>query len=127
VLGQIDFAPLLLLHPISTAFVALLVIGCSSERHSVKPATSREHVILKTLATRDRNAVHVALWTLEQNGVQVPQKISFDSAYSEASPKLQVIREYLQSFPESKLSALDQNLAYHWRIYSPIWIRNDWP
>src|SRR5882672_6024593 len=49
---------------IYTGLVALLmiIVGCSSERHSAKPVISSEHAILKALARRDRNAVHVALW-----------------------------------------------------------------
>jgi len=79
------------------------------------------------LATRDRNAVHVALWTLEQNAIPVSPVISFDVPYDEVQPRIQSIRQQLQSLPEERLSALDQSLAHHWQIYSPIWSSHDWP
>jgi hypothetical protein len=114
---------------IPSIVVALLVwsSGCSSQRDSEKSAAIPEHAILKTLNTRDRNAVHVALWTLKQNGISNSPAIGFDAPYSDAQPKIQAVRDYLNTLPEEKLSALDQRLAYHWRIYSPIWSSHDWP
>jgi hypothetical protein len=91
------------------------------------PAAGTEHKILTTLAARNRNAVHVALWTLEQNGILLTESVSFVSSNSDAVPKLEAIRQHLQTFPEIKLDVLDRDLAYHWRIYSPIWVGNDWP
>src|SRR5215472_965374 len=114
---------------ISSAFGALLILslGCSSQRHSEKPVRARDHAIITTLSTRDRNAVHVALWTLEQNGISNSPAITFDARYSEVQPKIQAIREHLKTLSEDNLSTLDQSLAYHWQIYSPIWSSHDWP
>jgi hypothetical protein len=114
---------------VATVLAALLVLtaGCSSPPRSATPVATKEHTILTTLATRNRNAVHVAFWTLEQNGIQLTENVSFDSSYSEAWPKIEAIRKRVQTLPESQLSALDQSLAYHWKIYSPIWVSNDWP
>jgi len=103
------------------------VSGHRTDRPSHRAAVSSEHSILKTLATRDRNAVHVALWTLEHNDISVPQHVAFNLPYAEAQPKIQAILEYLRTLPETKLTALDQSLSNHWRLYSPFWINNDWP
>jgi hypothetical protein len=102
-------------------------IGNTPRGHSQTPATTEKHAILNMLAARDRNEVHVALWTLEQNGVSISQKISFDLPYSEARPQIQSVHAYLQTFTEEKLNALDRSLSNHMMIYSPIWSSNDWP
>ena len=114
---------------VATVFIGLLIttVGCSSPPRSATPATTKEHKILTTLAARNRNAVHVALWTLEQNGIPLTENVSFNSSYSDAWPKIEAIRQRLQKLPETKLGVLDQSLAYHWKIYSPIWGSNDWP
>jgi hypothetical protein len=114
---------------VTTSLIGLLIItaGCSSPARPATSAASREHTILTTLAARNRNAVHVALWTLEQNGIQLTENVSFDSSYSEARPRIEVIRKYLRALPKTKLTVLDRSLAYHWCIYSPVWVSNDWP
>ena len=104
-----------------------VVWSAQFERALEKSAAIKEHAILKALSTRDRNAVHVALWTLEQNGIPISPAISFDAPYAEVQPSIQAVREHLQSFPPERLDALDQSLAYHWQIYSPIWSSHDWP
>lgn len=103
------------------------VSGHRTDRPSHRATVSSEHSILKTLARRDRNAVYVALWTLKQNDISVPQPIAFNLPYAEAQPKIQALLEYLRTLPETNLTALDQSLAYHWRLYSTFWINNDWP
>jgi hypothetical protein len=82
---------------------------------------------LQALELRDRNAVYVALWTLKQNGVAFPESITFDRPYAEARPHLQAIREQLKLLPAWRLKALDESLAYHRQIYSPIWSNSEWP
>jgi hypothetical protein len=54
-----------------------VVWSAQFERALEKSAAIKEHAILKALSTRDRNAVHVALWTLEQNGIPISPAISF--------------------------------------------------
>ena len=107
-----------------TRFVLLGVIitsfGCS---------TTHEHAILRTLDQRNRSSVYVALWTLEQNGAlssQEMQKIDCNGPYSKARPQIRAVQRYVGSLPEEKLEALDQSLAYHWRIYSAIWPNLKW-
>ena len=109
--------------------IALLMlnVGCSVPPHRLQPAANEKHAILETLVTRDSNAVHVALWTLKKNGIPISPEIRFDSPYSEARPKIQALCEHLQAFAEARLNALDQSLAYHWQIYSPIWSDDEWP
>ena len=113
----------------SSIVVALLILsaGCSSQPDFWKSAATKEHAIIRTLATRDRNAVRVALWTLQQNGITNFEAISFDAPYSEVQPRIQSVCELLKALPDERLSALDQSLSYHWQIYSPIWISHDWP
>jgi hypothetical protein len=105
----------------------ILSVGCSSQSGSGRSAVNREHPIIRTLATRDRNAVHVALWTLQQNGITNFQAISFDDPYSEVQPTIRKVCETLKALPDERLSALDQILTNHWQIYSPIWSSHDWP
>jgi hypothetical protein len=108
---------------------ALLIVsaGCSSRRYSEKVATTEGHAILKSLLTRDRNAVRVALWTLQQNGISVSQKIQFELPYAEVRPDIATVYERVRRFSEKKLATIDQSLSYHWQIDSPIWGSNDWP
>lgn len=90
-------------------------------------AAGIEHTIVLALGARDRNAVHVALWTLQQNGISDFPPINFDMPYSEAWPKIQAARDSLETLPREKLSALDRSLAFHWQIDSPIWSDQVWP
>jgi hypothetical protein len=69
----------------------------------------------------------VALWTLRQNGIPISPEVSLGVPYSEARPAIQAMREYLLTFPEERLDALDRSLAYYWQIHSPIWSSHDWP
>lgn len=71
--------------------------------------------------------MHVALWTLRQNGISNSPVVRFDASYSEVQPKIQAVGDYLKTLPEERLAMLDQSLAYHWKIYSPIWSSHDWP
>ncbi len=114
---------------IVTVLGALLVlsVGCSSQPGSGRSAVGKEHAIIRTLAARDRNAVHVALWTLQQNGITNFRAISFDAPYSVVQPTIRNASETLKALPDERLSALDQSLRYHWQIYSPIWSSHDWP
>ena len=114
---------------IASIMLALLVwtTGCSSQRRPGSSAVAREHPIVQTLAARDRNAVHVALWTLQQNGISNPPAVSFEASYSEAQPKIQAVRDFLETLPDERLTTLDRSLAYHWQVYSPIWNSHDWP
>jgi hypothetical protein len=117
------------MHNISTALGALLILslGCSSQPNVEKPLSTGNHTIITTLSTQDRNAVNVALWTLGQYGIYISPAISFDAPYSEVQPKIRAICEHLKTLSENNLSTLDQSLAHHWQIYSPIWSSHDWP
>jgi hypothetical protein len=109
--------------------VALLAVsaGCSSTRPSASPVAADQHAIIKTLSTRDRNAVHVALSTLSTDKFPIARKINLNSSYSEAQPGIQAIIDQLRNLPEPKLEALDKSLASHWQLYSPIWSSHNWP
>lgn len=107
--------------------IAVLSNGCLSRSDSENNVATNEHSIITTLNTRDRNAVHVALWTLEKNGIPTIPAISFDSPYSEVQPRIQTVCEHLRTLPKERLNALDKNLADHWKIYSPMWSSHDWP
>ena len=98
---------------IAAILVGLLVVtaGCSSQPRAAKPGPGKEHAILTTLSTRNRNAVHVALWTLEQNGILLAEKVSFGSSYTEAWPGIEAIRQYVRTLPDDKLGDLDRSLA----------------
>jgi hypothetical protein len=132
-LGVVQSLPTNCRHLLLTALAALVLLGagCASGNELAvqlkRPATAGDRPILKALTTRDRNSVHVALWTLEQNGISIPEKIAFDLPYAEVRPKLEADYERLKMLPEEKLNALDKSLSYYWIIYDPIWNENDWP
>jgi hypothetical protein len=107
--------------------IAVLSSGCSSRGDSKNTVTANEHSIIRTLFTRDRNAVHVALWTLDKNGIPTVPAISYDSPYSEVQPRIQAVGDYLRTLPQDRLAELDKSLTYHWNFYSPIWSSQDWP
>jgi hypothetical protein len=89
----------------------ILSVGCSSQSGSGRSAVNKEHPIIRTLATRDRNAVHVALWTLQQNGITNFQAISFDDPYSEVQPTIRKVCETLKALPDERMRL--SNLAPH--------------
>jgi hypothetical protein len=103
-----------------------LCVSCTSSRNEETPVSVEEHAIIETLALRDRNSIHVVMWTLENNGITDYEPISFDAPYTEALTKIHDISESLRSLPDKKLTELDKSLACHWSIYSPIWPLRDW-
>jgi hypothetical protein len=86
-------------------------------------STTKEHAVVNALAIKERNSVQVALWTLQQNGVFGEEEIKIDLGppYREVRPQIRAVQRRVRALPEGKLNALDESLAYHWRIYSPIW------
>ncbi|MEI6784960.1 MAG: hypothetical protein WCQ21_29025 [Verrucomicrobiota bacterium] len=93
----------------------MAICGCS---------TTKEHAILKDLGMKERNSVHVALWTLQQNGIlssEESERIDLSPPYREVRPQIRAVQKRVRLLPEEKLSTLDESLAYHWRIYSTIW------
>ncbi|MFC1601188.1 M56 family metallopeptidase [Candidatus Sumerlaeota bacterium] len=80
--------------------------------------------IISTLESRSRSGTYVALGALRQNGFTVPT-IDFDKPYTEAQPELKQLTAKLTQLPKAKLAELNQSLAYHWRIYSPIWMTGE--
>jgi len=98
-----------------TLMGAIIVFcGCS---------TTKEHAIVNALAIKERNSVHVALWTLQQNGVLGEDEINIDLGppYREVRPQIRAVQRRVRALPEDKLNALDESFAYHCKVYSPIW------
>jgi hypothetical protein len=98
-------------------WLGVIVASCSC-------STTKEHAILKTLTVKERNSVHVALWTLQQNGVLSDEefdKIHLRPPYREVRPQIRAVQKRVRALPEEKLSALDQSLSYYWSIYNIIW------
>jgi hypothetical protein len=81
----------------------------------------RRPEIIESLRSRDKNVVHVALWTLRQGGVAVPRQIALDRPYRASEPHLRELVRRLSRLDAAELEALDRSLRYHRRIYSPIW------
>lgn len=87
-------------------------------------STGHEHPILRALATKERNSVYVALWTLEQNGVLSEEdlgKIDLSPPYHKVRPRIREVQANVRALPTEKLNALDKSLSYYQTIYSPIW------
>ena len=117
------------MRPIPNIGFAMILgcIGCSAQHSSPKPTAAEYHGILNAFAQRDRNIVSVALWTLDRNGIPVPQRLDFNAPYSEAQPQIREILHSLRELPPEKLSQLDLSFAYHLRTSSTYWIYGDWP
>lgn len=79
-------------------------------------STTKKHAILKALAVKERYSVHVALWTLQQNGVLSNEvcSINLRPAYREVRPQIQAVQKRVRALPEEKLTALDQSLSYYY-------------
>ncbi len=80
-----------------------------------------ERQILSSLKSTNRNTVHVVLWTLQDNDIEIPAEIDFDSPYKDIVNRLDSLADRLAKLDNSKLNALDESLEHHWQIYSPIW------
>jgi hypothetical protein len=93
-----------------------VTIGC---QQSTEPRP--EHKIITSLGSRNRNEVHVTLWTLEQNEISVPEGILIDGAYQDSKLYLHELAIDLANLNETRLTELDESLAYHRKIFSPIW------
>src|SRR5262245_21489237 len=83
-------------------------------------AINERHPILKPLGERDRNSVHLALWTLQSNKMLKFERIDFDAPYSNVQPSIERIRSIVGEMPEEKLNALDESLGQHRKFYSVI-------
>lgn len=97
--------------------LGVLVASCSC-------SAIKEHAILSTLAEKERNSVHVALWTLQQNGILSEEefaKTDLSPPYREVRPQIRAVQRRLRALPEEQLSALDQSLSYYSKIYDIIW------
>jgi len=84
--------------------------------------------IIAHLESKHRTSTYVAIWTLRQAKIEAPD-IDFDRSHSEAEPKLQALVKSLRELSKDRLAKLDESLAYHWSIYSPIWAKEGegWP
>jgi len=97
----------------------------SSKGVSAAPSTS-PHKIIATLSSPNRNILYVTLWTLEQNGVALPNTISLDHPYVQIAPHLQRLAQSLSQLSQSRLDELDRSLDYYNSIYSPVWSDDTW-
>ena len=103
---------------VSVFAVSILCIpfGCSTESGAVP-----KYEILSSLESTNRNAVHIALWTLDTNEMETPAGIDFDSPYKDNAKHLESLAGRLAKLDSKVLEKLDKSLAHHWQIYSPIW------
>jgi hypothetical protein len=110
-------------------FIAMLALGagCATPSNEANPAASDKHKIIRTLMTRDRNSVYVAVSALESEGMLLMDRINYDAPYAEVLPKLEAIRRDLQTLSEERLKQLDTALSRELRWYSPLWPGHDWP
>ena len=85
------------------------------------PKPDVESEIIKQLESRNRNAVHVALWTLKNNDIETASKIDLKLPYIDNKHLLKTLIDDLQLLDVADLKKLDDSLNYHLQIYSPIW------
>ncbi|KQC13786.1 MAG: hypothetical protein APR63_00220 [Desulfuromonas sp. SDB] len=84
-----------------------------------------DYHIIQALQSRHRNFTHVALITLEDEGVHLPA-IDLNQSYNEVEPHLDQLIEILYSYPEAKLENLDISFCCHYCNYSPcFWSGGD--
>lgn len=126
---------------ISSGILALLV-GCSGSDRNSDQKANREpeqkvgapnprlsdnaenqpgYRILSDVKSRNRNAVHVAIWTIKSNGIETPDEIDFESPNENNVQLLKSLAGDLGKLEAAKLIELDKSLAHHWKMYSPIW------
>ncbi len=110
-------------------FLAMSLLGCSSERREQQRqlALRTEHPILRALDRRDRNTVYVALLALQKNGFSFPEKVRFDAPYAEARRDIEAIRGEVARCPEDTLLMLDRSLSEEFPLYTPRWLGSYWP
>jgi len=85
------------------------------------PKPDVESEIIKQLESRNRNAVHVALWTLKNNDIENASKIDLKLPYIDNKQLLTTLIDDLTILDVADLKKLDDSLNHHWQIYSPIW------
>ena len=85
------------------------------------PRPKPESELIKQLESRNRSAVHVALWTLKSNDIKTPSGINFKSPYINNEQFLNSLVDDLALLDASDLKKLDDSLRDHWQLYSPIW------
>lgn len=106
---------------IQLLFVLVMIFSASGCEKTASIHPNNERQIVSSLAAKNRNVVHVALWTLEANDIDIPEGIDLKSRYDDNREPLQQLSGSLRLLDADKLAELDQSLQYHWRIYSPIW------
>jgi hypothetical protein len=99
---------------LTTSLLLLLAPGCTSS----VAKNARHEGIISALESRDHIAVDIALWTLRQNGFDVPE-IALEGPYAEAKPELKKLADKLGQLPPAQLRELDESHRYHQTIYSP--------
>ena len=85
------------------------------------PKPDVESEVIKQLESRNRNAVHVALWTLKNNDIETASRIDLNLPYNDNKPLLTTLIDELEMLDVADLKTLDDSLNHHWQIYSPIW------
>ena len=85
------------------------------------PKPDVEIEVIKQLESRNRNAVHVALWTLKNNDIETASRIDLNLPYIDNKPLLTTLIDELEMLDVADLKTLDDSLNHHWQIYSPIW------
>ena len=85
------------------------------------PKPDVESEVIKQLESRNRNAVHVALWTLKNNDIETASRIDLNLPYIDNKPLLTTLIDELEMLDVADLKTLDDSLNHHWQIYSPIW------
>lgn len=118
--------------------LAFIFTGCDPNRQRADEANHLDRQetvfsvesadIVQSLREKDRASVHVALWTLRQNGMLFPDadSVDFNASYSESSTVLKSIADELEKSSPDELASLNKSLNYHWGIYSPIWLDTAW-
>lgn len=101
---------------IAITLLAYLALGCTT----TKPPSIAKGELVSALESKHRNAVYIALWTLDKNKYGVPE-IEYKKPYSQAQPKLRKLVQMLEQLPEDKLAELNKSFKYQRSIYSPIY------
>ena len=91
-------------------------------------ATKSENSVglMSALESRDKNMVHIALWTLEKNDIDIPKQIKFDEEYVVSRSYIEQLSKQISSLEKERRNQLDESMKYHISIYSPIWASAHW-
>jgi hypothetical protein len=106
-------------------FLTLAVLGCVCAGCLSLPG-AEANSLAAALQSRDRNDVHLALWTLQTNAISIPKEIDIQKPHEQSRPHIQNVVAYISRLPPAEQRALENSFRRHKRLYEPVFKRDKW-